>query len=85
MTKYYVKGAIVTSIAGRDKGELYIVFDRQGDYVYLVNGKTRPIDNPKKKNTKHLNLVCKSESDINRLTNMEAIIYLKNCNKSLKV
>ncbi len=49
-----VEGSIVRSIAGRDKGDLFIVMSREGDYAYLVNGELRKADHPKKKKLKHL-------------------------------
>ncbi len=47
-------GMVVRSIAGRDKGDLFIVISREGDYAYLANGELRKVDRPKKKKLKHL-------------------------------
>lgn len=49
-----IEGSIVRSIAGRDKGDLFIVLLREGDFVYLANGELRKVDHPKKKKLKHL-------------------------------
>ena len=49
-----IEGSIVRSIAGRDKGDLFIVLSREGDYAYLANGELRKVDRPKKKKLKHL-------------------------------
>ena len=49
-----VEGSIVRSIAGRDKGSLFIVISREGDSVYLANGELRKVDRPKRKKLKHL-------------------------------
>ena len=40
---------LAKSKAGHDKNHVYLVMKRQDDIVYLVNGKTRTCDNPKKK------------------------------------
>ena len=45
---------LAKSKAGHDKNHIYLVMKRQDDIVYLVNGKTRTCDNPKKKKEKHL-------------------------------
>lgn len=85
MTKYYCKGAVVRAISGREKNELFIILKVENGYAYLVNGKSRPIENPKKKNFKHLNLLCKSELtglDLENLTNANVIKFLKDYNKS---
>ena len=47
-------GSIVRSIAGRDKGDLFIVLSVEDEFVYLANGELRKVDRPKKKKLKHL-------------------------------
>lgn len=47
-------GSVVRSKAGRDKGDLFIVLAREGEYAYLANGDLRKVDRPKKKKLKHL-------------------------------
>ena len=42
------------SKAGHDKNHIYLVLKRQDDIVYLVNGRTRTCDNPKKKKAIHI-------------------------------
>ena len=49
-----VEGSIVRSIAGRDKGDLFIVLSREAEFAYLANGELRKVDRPKKKKLKHL-------------------------------
>lgn len=44
-----IEGSIVRSIAGRDKGDLFIVLSREGDFVYLANGELRKVDHPGKR------------------------------------
>lgn len=49
-----VKGRIVRSIAGRDKGSFLVVVGFEGNKICLCDGKERPLERPKKKNVKHL-------------------------------
>jgi len=51
-----VKGTAVISKAGRDKNRVFAVVDFKDDYVWLVDGKLRPLARPKKKKIKHLNI-----------------------------
>ena len=44
---------IVKSIAGRDKGKLFFVLDTEGEFLMLADGKTRKLENPKRKKRKH--------------------------------
>ena len=47
-------GMFARSKAGHDKGKLYIILRTESEYVYLTDGKLRPMANPKKKKIKHL-------------------------------
>ena len=47
---------VVVSTAGHDKGQIFFVLEEDGTYAYLVDGKTRKIENPKRKKIKHLKL-----------------------------
>ncbi len=49
------RGSLVYSIAGRDKGSLFLVLKRDGDFVYLADGDLRRVESPKKKKLKHIN------------------------------
>ena len=49
-------GSIVQSLAGRDKGSLFIVVGVDENYVYLVDGNIRKVENPKRKKIKHVEL-----------------------------
>ena len=50
-------GSVVYSQSGRDLGRIYMVLkvdpDKAG-YVFVVDGDVRTLDNPKRKNAKHL-------------------------------
>ena len=48
-------GQLAVSKRGRDRGEPYLVLEIiDEDFVYLINGDKRRIENPKRKNIKHL-------------------------------
>jgi len=44
------KGQLVRSLSGRDKDKYYLVLGREGDTLYLSDGRKRGVQNPKKKN-----------------------------------
>jgi len=58
-------GQIVYSNAGRDKGKVLVVISSNNSGVFVVDGKERPLQRPKLKNPKHLNLTnyCLSEEE----------------------
>ena len=88
MYNYFSVGAVVTATAGREKGEIFLISNDNGEYAYLINGKSRTIENPKKKNKKHLHLLCKSEVarlDMTSLSNAQVKNFLNNyCKSRLK-
>lgn len=45
---------VVKSVAGHDSGKLYCVISQKDGFAHIVNGKTRKLDNPKRKKEKHL-------------------------------
>lgn len=55
---------IVRSTAGRDAGQLFYVMDEDEAYVYLVNGKNRTLEQPKRKKRKHVQKVLRSETRV---------------------
>ena len=50
-----VKGSVVIAKAGRDKGRAFVVTDVISEReVLIADGKTRPLERPKRKNIIHL-------------------------------
>ena len=47
-------GQIVYSKAGRDRGTPFVIVAVEGDFVYIVNGESRPLARAKKKKGKHI-------------------------------
>lgn len=50
-------GMYAISKAGHDKDHFYLIIKEEGDFLYLVDGKGKGIQNPKKKRKKHVQLV----------------------------
>ena len=63
------KGAVVKSLAGRDKGKLLAVMQSDENRVFVCDGKERPTDRPKSKNIRHVELVGASVSEAELATN----------------
>ena len=55
---------VVTTIAGRDAGQLFYVIHAEQEYLYLVNGKDRTLEKPKRKKRKHVQMVLRSETRV---------------------
>jgi len=64
-------GHFATSKAGHDKSRVYIITGEEGAYVYLCDGRYKPLAGPKKKNIKHIQL-------INRKVDQDLLFRLAN-------
>ena len=69
------KSSLVVSKAGRDKGQLFYVIDTDEQYVYLVDGKSRKLEKPKRKKRKHIEQIPRTESRIaEKIRNGEKVL-----------
>lgn len=50
----FVRGLVVRSLRGRDKGEFLVVLEASGCEIVVCDGKRRPLERPKRKNPIHL-------------------------------
>ena len=45
------------SKSGHDRNQYYLIYKKDEENVYLVNGESRTIQNAKKKNRKHIQII----------------------------
>lgn len=66
-------GFLAYSLAGHDKGEIYLIIEETKDYVYVVDGAVRTLDRPKKKNKRHIQIIKRNNRriEISSVTNEE--------------
>ena len=82
-------GSYVLSNKGHDKQRLYVVVKIEGEFAYLVDGKYRLLECPKKKRLKHLtdlhdkNLEIKAKLKEKKLYDFEIKTILKNFDSKL--
>lgn len=78
-------GQLAASKAGHDKGTLYVIMRREGDFVYLCDGRLRSPDRPKKKRIIHIQPVnfLVEESLLRKLQNNEKV-YAEEIRYALK-
>ena len=65
----YKKGYFARSKAGHDKGKTYIIIEGtretgKEDIVMVSDGELKPIEKPKRKRTKHLQIILKTDEMI---------------------
>ena len=71
-------GQIVCSRSGRDKGYFMVVVSEDDRYIYVCDGKERPLERPKRKNAKHLSLT-------NTIISVEGLKTNKSLRKELAI
>jgi ribosomal protein L14E/L6E/L27E len=78
-------GMLAKSKAGHDKDQIYVILREEGEYVYLVDGRIRTMDKPKKKNRKHIQIIKKVrlETDRNPWGDLEVKKIIKDYNKEV--
>ena len=52
------------SLAGHDRGELFVIVGVEEDYVYLAAGRGRGVQKPKKKKKKHVQIDLQTDPAI---------------------
>lgn len=70
------EGDVVLSIMGHDIGRLYVVLKKENQFLYLVDGKFRKKDNPKKKREKHTQKISKLKDFSENLKDFEIVTAL---------
>lgn len=60
MTEYGT-GGLCISLAGHDKGNMFVIIGEMGEYVSLADGACRPLAKPKRKKKKHIQIIHDEE------------------------
>jgi hypothetical protein len=66
-----MKIELARSLSGHDKNQVYLVNNKDEKNVYLVNGTTRTLLKPKKKNIKHVQIIKKLPEETAKLLEAE--------------
>lgn len=82
-----MKLEFATSKSGHDKNHVYLILEQEKDFVYLVNGTTKPLEHPKKKNRKHVQIIKKLPIEVEEVlkTGMSDITIKKAINEYLRI
>ena len=78
-------GKFATSKAGHYKTKLYIIIKEDAEYVYLVDGELKPIEKPKKKSKKHIQIINRIDEIIQNKLETKAIIYNEDIKRAIKL
>lgn len=65
--KEYGIGMMARSLAGHDRGKMYMILSQDDQYVYLSDGVYRTVDKLKKKKKKHIQIDYRIPDGIQKL------------------
>ena len=65
--KEYGIGMMARSLAGHDRGKMYMILSQDEQYVYLSDGVYRTVDKLKKKKKKHIQIDYRISQEIQKL------------------
>ena len=77
-------GEFARSKAGHDKEEIFVIFNIEGEYVYLVDGKSRSIEKPKKKKWKHIQPIHRTDSGLQKKLEAHSLIRNEDIKRAIK-
>ncbi|MBE7073554.1 MAG: hypothetical protein E7379_00415 [Clostridiales bacterium] len=52
------KGCVVKALAGKEKGQIFVLINLDDKYAYLSDGKRLKASKPKRKSFKHIKVFC---------------------------
>lgn len=64
---------LARSLSGHDKGQYYVIMSEDESYVYLADGRIKTIDEPKRKNRKHIQEIRNLPREVSDLLEPEKI------------
>lgn len=73
MMNEFLIGAYAVSMAGHDSGKYYVIYQTDHEYVYLVDGKIRTLDRPKKKKRMHIQILEQSNHELTHNINSKTV------------
>ena len=62
---------LAVSRSGHDKDSLYVIVKEEDNLVYLADGRLKPIEKPKRKNRKHIQIIKNLPKDITEVFTQE--------------
>ena len=78
-------GCFARSIAGHDKGTVYVIISADAEYVYLSDGRLKTIDKPKKKKIKHMQLANIKDSNIESKQKKQIKLIDEDIKRAIKI
>lgn len=60
-------GKLAKSKSGHDRDSIYVIVREEAQFVFLADGRLKPVEQPKKKNKKHIQMIKHLSREITEL------------------
>lgn len=77
-------GEFAKSKAGHDKDEIFIIINIEDEYVFLVDGKSRKMEKPKRKKKKHIQVINTVDEELQSKLNDNILIRDEDIKRAIK-
>ena len=64
---------LAVSKSGHDKDSIYVIVKEEAHMVYLADGRLKPLEKPKRKNRKHIQIIKQLPKEITEVFTQEEI------------
>lgn len=78
-------GFLGYSLAGHDKGNVYVILQENERYVWLSDGKIRTLDKQKKKSKKHIQVIKNCECNNLRESISQGLVTNEMIKRTIKL
>lgn len=85
MNERYQFAKFAVSKAGHDKNQLYIILETADDYVYVVDGRLKTLEKPKRKNIRHIQIINDIDEELVRKKRNNEIMSNEDIKKAIKL
>lgn len=73
MMNEFTIGGFAIPMAGHDTGKYYVIFQMDSEYIYLVDGRIRTLDRPKKKKKMHVKMLTQMDQNLAAKVNDQSV------------
>lgn len=80
-----MKGKLAISKSGHDKDSIYVIIKEEATDVYLVDGRLKTIEKPKKKNKKHIQIIKRLPEEITNLLMQDRELRNEEIKRAIKL
>lgn len=80
-----MRGKLAISRSGHDKDHIYVIIEEEAAAVYLSDGRLKPLETPKRKNRKHIQIIKELPAEVAELLSPEKEFRNEEIKRAIKL